>query len=273
VPRLAWICVLLLSLPAFADDLDARGIVNQLRAGGCAANKILPALKTDVRLQNAAQTLVTTRGSAKLAARNAGYAASQISSIHLSGNISSRDMRMVLKQNYCPMLLDAWQHISSATRGAELWIVLATPQPIPTDAQQTAREVLQLVNQARAQPRRCGKQQLPATTPLQLNALLMAAAQTHADDMARKRFLDHTGSNGSTPATRVTRQGYRHQLVGENIAAGPGSAAEVVSGWLTSPGHCANIMNAGFKQMGVAFAVNPQDDYGVYWSQVFATQR
>jgi uncharacterized protein YkwD len=108
---------------------------------------------------------------------------------------------------------------------------------------------------------------------LHLNAVLNTAAQLHAEDMAKHRQMQHEGSDGSSPAQRVTRQGYRWKAVGENVAAGAGSAAEVVSGWLSSPGHCANIMNPTFTEMGVAFAVNQRDDYAVYWAQSFATPR
>jgi uncharacterized protein YkwD len=43
-----------------------------------------------------------------------------------------------------------------------------------------------------------------------------------------------------------------------------------VGGWLTSPGHCANIMNRDFTEMGAAYAINPGRERGrVYWTQVF----
>jgi len=47
---------------------------------------------------------------------------------------------------------------------------------------------------------------------------------------------------------------YQEKLVGENIAYGPKTADEVVQGWLDSPGHCANIMDPRFAEMGIAYA-------------------
>jgi uncharacterized protein YkwD len=67
----------------------------------------------------------------------------------------------------------------------------------------------------------------------------------------------------------VTRAGYRWSLVGENIASGVGSAREAVADWLASPHHCANIMTAGFRQMGVAFAVNRANPQIIDWTEDF----
>jgi uncharacterized protein YkwD len=62
-------------------------------------------------------------------------------------------------------------------------------------------------------------------------------------------------------------------VVGENIAAGQPTAEQVVAGWLKSAGHCANLMDPDFSEMGVAFAVAPQRGKAIYWAQLFATPR
>ena len=61
-------------------------------------------------------------------------------------------------------------------------------------------------------------------------------------------------------------------MVGENVAMGPPNADAVMKGWLGSPGHCANIMTPGFKEMAVAYALNPNTEYEIYWTQVFGRQ-
>ena len=61
--------------------------------------------------------------------------------------------------------------------------------------------------------------------------------------------------------------------MGENIAAGQGSAAQVSAAWVASPHHCANIMNPNFTQMGAAFDVERSSDAGIYWTQVFVTPK
>jgi uncharacterized protein YkwD len=86
--------------------------------------------------------------------------------------------------------------------------------------------------------------------------------------MARKNFFEHRGSDGSQPKDRVLRAGYRSRLTGENIAYGPESAEEVVSGWLASPGHCANIMESRFQDIGVGLAIG-RDRRQIYWVQNF----
>ncbi len=86
-------------------------------------------------------------------------------------------------------------------------------------------------------------------------------------------FFSHTGSDGSTPGLRVTRAGYRWSMVGENIASGVQTPRAAVAGWLASPHHCANIMTGGFRQMGVAFAVDAANPQVILWTEDFATPR
>jgi uncharacterized protein YkwD len=103
---------------------------------------------------------------------------------------------------------------------------------------------------------------------------LADAALAHSREMAKNNLLDHRGRDGSTPALRVERAGYgAHRIVGENIAAGAMTAAEVTEGWLDSPAHCENIMDGRFTQIGIAYAASPSTDAGMYWTQDFAAPR
>jgi uncharacterized protein YkwD len=129
--------------------------------------------------------------------------------------------------------------------------------------------VVDLVNLARSKPRRCGSQRFPAAAPLAASRKLDAAAAAHARDMARRKYFEHRGSDGSEPRDRVRRAGYQSRLTGENIAFGPESAEEVVAGWLDSPGHCANIMDARFEDIGVGLASGRKRGQ-IYWVQNFA---
>jgi uncharacterized protein YkwD len=106
-----------------------------------------------------------------------------------------------------------------------------------------------------------------------LNPLLDRAALEHSKDMAQHNYMDHTGRDGSSPADRITRTGYKWRMVGENLASGVLTPEEAVSGWVHSPHHCENLMTARFTQMGIAFAVNPSTDAGIYWTQTFGTPR
>ena len=123
--------------------------------------------------------------------------------------------------------------------------------------------MLSLVNEARAQGAYCGSVYYEPTTALSWSDTLGSAAKEHADDMYDQRYFDHTGLDGSKVGDRVTAQGYTWNRVGENIARGQTSLASVMADWLESEGHCKNLMNPGFTQIGASQAGN-------YWVQVFA---
>jgi uncharacterized protein YkwD len=132
--------------------------------------------------------------------------------------------------------------------------------------------VVELVNEARRHARRCGRERFPAAPALSVSRKLDQAAADHARDMVRRKFFEHRGSDGSQPRDRVARAGYQSRLTGENIALGPESAEEVVAGWLDSPGHCANIMDARFQDIGVGLATGKKRGQ-IYWVQNFGVPR
>jgi uncharacterized protein YkwD len=130
------------------------------------------------------------------------------------------------------------------------------------------KRVVELVNEARSRGRRCGSERFAAAPPLNPVRNLNEAAGDHARDMARKKYFEHEGSDGSQPKDRVRRAGYESRLTGENIAYGPVSAEEVVAGWLASPGHCENIMEPRFQDIGVGLAIGKKRGQ-IYWVQTF----
>ena len=98
--------------------------------------------------------------------------------------------------------------------------------------------------------------------PFTLSRVLCDSAEVHARDMAKHQTLDHTGSDGSTVAERVKRKSYAYVRMGENIAKGQKTVEQVMTSWMNSPGHRANIL-ANFTEMGAA---RIQDDDGeFYW--------
>ena len=129
------------------------------------------------------------------------------------------------------------------------------------------------MNEVRARGTRCGTQQFAPAPPLTLSRTLAGVAFGHAADMAEHDYFEHVDPAGQSPADRVRAVGYREKLVGENIAYGPESVDDVVKGWLGSPGHCANIMDPRFEQMGFAYATGRGSRHGLYWVQVFAAPR
>jgi|AntRauMFilla1563_2_1112583.scaffolds.fasta_scaffold11095_2 uncharacterized protein YkwD len=88
--------------------------------------------------------------------------------------------------------------------------------------------------------------------PLIQNPALQAAAAAHADDLNNSGQFSHTGSDGSDVQTRVRRAGYNWCFVAENIAQGQPDVRSVVSAWMASPDHRANILSAQATQFGFA---------------------
>ncbi len=128
-------------------------------------------------------------------------------------------------------------------------------------------EVIQLVNQARSQARVCGNQRFDSARPLSGNGSLNSAAKAHSSDMAARRQMSHTGSNGSSVGQRTKQAGYQWRAIAENVGVGYNSGSAVVQGWLDSPGHCANIMNPNYNEGGVS-AVRGRDGK-LYWTMVY----
>lgn len=164
------------------------------------------------------------------------------------------------------------QPAPAAASSVYLPLLKGTPGVQTVEQQAAAAQVLDLINAERAKAG-CG--------PVSIDQKLTVAAQNHSNDMAANNFFDHRGSAGSQVSDRVTAAGYTWRRVGENIAAGYTTAAEVVAGWMDSPGHRANILNCTYVHTGVGYVFDPADaplagsgwPYRYYWTQVFAAPR
>ena len=272
-------CVLATLVVGYAPDTSAADLVdnvNSLRSRGCQGASGVQAKLRQTRALDAVAKEWSKGGRLQQALETTGYRAVNSSSMRVTGAPSEQAIVKVLAEHYCQIVTNReFTEIGVARRGRDAWMVVALPLSLPStkDANPIARDVLTLVNEARAQPRKCGRTSFAATTPLTLSATLNKAALQHAQDMARNSHFEHHGTDGSTPAERATRAGYRWRNVAENIAAGAPSAQAVVDGWLKSPGHCVNIMGAQYREMGIAYALNPKSEAGIYWAQTFATAR
>ncbi len=267
---LPWLA-LLAPASATADIIDA---VNAVRDGGCGDQpRGVAPLRESARLDEVAHRL--SQGTdLRTAQLFANYHAVSSFSVSISHVPPSGDLEGLIARQYCRQLANpAFREIGTWRRGSDVWIALAEPfrPPAPHDQGAISRRVLQLANQARAHARRCGPTPFAAVPPLVLNTTLAHVALSYAQQMALYGYMDHTGRDGSSPEARISRSGYRWNEVGENLASGIMTAEEVVNGWLHSPEHCANLMDPLFRQMGVAFAVNPHDNKGVYWAMEFGT--
>jgi uncharacterized protein YkwD len=254
------------ALMAHADGL---GVVQTLRAGGCGGlGAALPPLRRNDALDHAAY-LWATGHPASTAVERSGYQAERSSALHIRG---ADDAAMqVLRKDRCRALTDPkLRDVGYYHQGADTWLVMASAYVIPpaTRSPQFSARVLELVNAARERGQVCGRRSFKPVAPLRISGVLADVARGHAADMAEHNYFDHKDLAGHSPADRVRAAGYHEQLVGENIAYGPTSAEEVVQGWLDSPGHCENIMNPRFAEMGVAYAPGHRMRQGLYWVQL-----
>lgn len=229
------------------------------------------ALRHEPRLDDAARRLAQG-ASLERALQDSGYRAQRSFQWNFSGYRSPQAVAQALVPSQCRSLGDAaLREVGVQRSGSSYWIVAAVPfdPPAAADAGEVAERVLALVNQARAQPRRCGNESYGPARPLALQPQLTQAAAGHAQSMARYGYLEHRGRDGSSPADRAERAGYRWRSIGENVAMGQTTPERVMQDWLRSPEHCANIMEPRFVEMGVAFAVNSASEGGIYWAQSF----
>jgi uncharacterized protein YkwD len=270
---LAAVALAACALPAGAADLAS--LVNSMRRQGCAGGSTGSApVQADKKLDTVARELARG-GKLRDAIEVVAYPAQSSASVHVKGAPDDDTIRRELAKQHCRQVTDPrFTELGSLKRGNEVWIVLAVRrvERPPLEAGVTAARVLELVNEARSTPRRCGRKDYAAAPPVTLSARLSNVALLHAQDMALHQTLGHRGSDGSEPAERVTRAGYEWRGTGENVAAGQDDADAVVAAWLQSPGHCLNIMEPGFTEMGVAFSLAaPGSNPETYWAQVFAT--
>jgi len=279
--------------------------VQVLREGGCGG--VTPAsraLRHESALDAVAQQWAGGLPLAAAAERG-GYPALATSGLHVSS--SDAGILEVLRRSACHTVTSQdLRALGVYRQGIESWIVMsadyrvaylppasgrAAPYPpqtqsppppaAPVEAERAraprtppaavlASQALQLVNEVRARGATCGARRFAPAPPLVSSGTLANVAFGHADDMAEHDYFEHSDLNGHSPADRVRAVGYREKVVGENIAYGPKSVEEVVQGWLDSPGHCENIMDPRFAEMGIAYATGRSGRHGLYWVQVLA---
>lgn len=117
------------------------------------------------------------------------------------------------------------------------------------------QQVVDLTNQERA------KNGLSA---LKIDPTLSKMAREKSRDMSANNYFDHNSPTYGSPFDMMKHYGIDYRSAGENIAMGQRTPQEVVDGWMNSPGHRANILNADYTHIGVGYVSN-----GNYWTQEF----
>ena len=290
--------------PTWADTLFSLRVLREDGCGGALPSQ--PPLHHDALLDRTAAEWAAGRA-LSAAAELSGYQAVSTAGVHVAG--PDEAMLALLRRSGCETVASpGFRDVGYYRRGMDTWVVLASgaepkavplvskdePQPVlakilgdpgqrislarvwtPSQAPTPilATRALELVNDVRAHGTHCGEQLFGPAPPLTLSGTLASVAFGHASDMALHNYFEHQDPAGQSPADRVRAVGYQEKLVGENIAYGPETVEEVVKGWLDSPGHCANMMDPRFVEMGIASASGQVGRHGLYWVQVFAEPR
>jgi len=137
----------------------------------------------------------------------------------------------------------------------------ARAQDQPTASKRDS--VVDLINSARLQA---------GVMPVARSSELDASAQAHSLDMVQNNYLDHTGSDGSTPQQRADLAGYHVPansgwIVVEVVSAISADPAGPVNWWLGDDQHRNVLLNPRFREIGVGYAEG--GEYGNYWTADF----
>lgn len=127
-----------------------------------------------------------------------------------------------------------------------------------TQITQEVRDVLDLVNQERAKN---------GLSKLTLSNEMTHVATMKAQDMRDKNYFSHNSPTYGSPFEMLQQFGIKYSYAGENIAGGQQSAQAVMTDWLNSSGHRANILNKNYTEIGIGYVKGGQ--YGTYWVQLF----
>lgn len=176
---------------------------------------------------------------------------------------ASRKQTITVRKGVTAQVQVAYSHVGSSAPGT-------VRQDTPPAGELAS--VFDLVNEARSRTQQCGNKTMPPVDALTYNADIGQAAQLHAEDMAAKNYFEHVSLDGRTFVDRINSTAYDGSAAGENIAMGFQSAAAVVQGWLDSPGHCVNLMDPDFDDVGLGFTSHTDARYSTpttFWVQDF----
>ncbi len=151
--------------------------------------------------------------------------------------------------------------VADADGYATLVAILLEDVTAPTDLERVEQRVFDEINRVR---RRNGLRRL------RWDDELAVVARAHSADMARRSYFNHVSPDGVDPADRTTAAGIGFARIAENIEYNrnaPDPVLKAVQDWWDSPGHRANILEAGFTRTGIGVAVD--DAAGLYFTQLF----
>jgi uncharacterized protein YkwD len=138
-----------------------------------------------------------------------------------------------------------------------------TPESPPKAIDVWGSEMLKIVNEEREKN---------GATELSWCQTLSDSSVAHSEDMAQRKYFEHTSPEGEEVKDRVAREGYEYTRVGENIAVGQKTVVEVMEAWMKSPGHRANILLPDYSHFGLGYATGEYEGFpAIFWTQNFGS--
>ena len=273
IPRLA-VLTLGLALAAAASAADEAQLVEAINAyrgqvqscGGQASGE-LPPLAADPRLA----LPVNAAGDLQQAMAQAAYPMVNVQSISLSG---PRDAGAAMKR--CRKASAAWCSTRNSSTSASAGTATgASSSPGHCCAAAWAIGERKGRSSWNGSTPPAGKPASAVASPTQRPSRWPGTPPLAAPPKRiRGRWPTATSTTSTaTAAPRRPRRAGRLQRRADrrNIAAGQDGVDKVVDGWLASPGHCANLMNPGYRELGAAYATDPKSDAGIYWTAMFGS--
>ena len=130
--------------------------------------------------------------------------------------------------------------------------------PLYDKAKATEKQVIEITNQRRVQN---------GLKPLEYNWELCRIARVKSQDMIDRNYFSHTSPTYGSPFDMIRAFGLSYRSAGENIAKGQKTPQAVVTAWMNSSGHRANILNSSYTQIGVGYATSSNGT--AHWTQMF----
>lgn len=239
---------------------------NACTSGACSGTTSQSTTKTD---SNAVSADTSTASSVSSAADTVAAISGKVSGVSITGKnckdstLLNRFLEQCGLSDYIPT---ANANTGANTSSGDVTSSGSTASPSPStgatvtngtaaDNLSFEEQVVSLVNAQRA---------ANGLSALKLSTALSNAARAKSQDMHDLNYFSHTSPTYGSPFDMLKSFGISYSTAGENIAMGYATPEAVVNGWMNSPGHRANILNASFTQIGVGYVAD-----GSYWTQEF----
>lgn len=280
-PVLVAVLTYFAALPAGAQSADTDAeqlirLVNEYRQSGATCNGAAPVAVAPLAPDaNLSKVKLDPGSSWQEVLRNAGYQAANIQAMQVTGPPDASAALQALRGRYCEVLLSSdFADIGASHEGNRWQLILARPLVAEDmgDWRAEGKALLEEANRARGSAQNCGDRSFGPAPALEWSDKLGRAALAHSRDMAERGYFSHSSPEGEQVSDRARAQDYEFRKIGENLGFGQSSPKQVVEGWLMSPGHCANLMQPEYTEMGAAYALQRSDN-AIYWTQVLGRRR